>query len=263
MYLEKAIEPLSQSHTVVFYDPRRRGRSTAYADSALSTFANDVQDLELVRQAVGASKVSLIGFSYFAAVVAEYAAAFPDRVARVVMLSPIEPNDALAKRVDSKIAMARLDTTQARRLVRMRAAGKDTTDATAYCRAYWAVNAPAYIGDPEKAKLFDAPFCTMPNEGVRAFAAHISRVMASLASRRDFEPIARRVRAPVLVLHGDRDLVMNPEGARAWGSALTESRLLTIRGGGHMLYVDDPDAVVRTVMVFLGGAWPDGAEVVR
>ncbi|MEP7347646.1 MAG: alpha/beta fold hydrolase, partial [Gemmatimonadaceae bacterium] len=83
-YLEKVLAPLSQSHTVIFYDPRRRGRSTSYADTTLSTFANDVQDVESIRVAVGASKVSLIGFSYFGAVVADYAASFPERVSRVV-----------------------------------------------------------------------------------------------------------------------------------------------------------------------------------
>ena len=263
VYLEKALEPLSRSHTVVFYDPRHRGRSTSYADSALSNFAGDVDDVEQVRAAVGVSKVSLIGFSYFGAVAVEYAASFPDRVTRVALLSPIEPNDSLAKRIDAKAATSRLDTTQARKLVRMRAAGKDTSDVTAYCRAYWAVNAPAYVGDSTKARQLDASFCALPNEGVRAFAAHVARVMASLASRRDFTPLAQRVRAPTLVVHGDRDLVVHPDGARAWAASLPESRLLTLHGAGHMLYVGDADAVVRSLLAFLGGAWPAGAEVVR
>ncbi len=263
VYLEQALAPLSRSHTIVFYDPRRRGRSTSYADSSLSTFASDVQDVERVREAVGASKVSLIGFSYFGAVATEYAATYPERVARLVLLSPIEPNDSLAQRMDDKAAMARVDTTQARHLVRMRAAGKDTSDAPGYCRAYWAVNGPVYVGDSTKAQRIDTAFCALPNEGVRAFGAHVARVMASLAPGRDFERAARRVRAPVLVVHGDRDLVMNPEGARAWAAALPESRVLTVRAGGHMLYVDDADAVVRSLFAFLGGAWPVGSQIVR
>ena len=87
--------------------------------------------------------------------------------------------------------------------------------------------------------------------------------MASLASRRDFVPVARRVRPPVLVLHGDRDLVVNPDGARVWAAAFPDARLLTLRGGGHMLYVDDPDGVVRALTDFLGGSWPAASEVVR
>lgn len=262
-YLEQALRPLAESHTVVFYDPRRRGRSTSYADTTLTSFANDVEDIERVRAAIGASRVSVIGFSYFAAVASEYAATFPDRVQRLVLLSPIEPNDSLARRMNPALAMARIDTTQARQLVRMRAAGKDTSDTIAYCRAYWSVNAPVYVGDSTRARQLDPSFCALPNEGVRAFAETIARVMASLATRRDFGPVAARVRAPTLVVHGDRDVVMNPDGARAWAAALPDSRLLTLAGGGHMLYVDDAGAVVRSLLAFLGGAWPPGATVVR
>ena len=159
--------------------------------------------------------------------------------------------------------MARLDTTQARHLVRLRAAGKDTSDVPGYCRVYWSVNAPVYVGDPGTASRLDSAFCSMPNEGVRAFASHVGWVLGSLESRRDFGPVAAHVGATVLVLNGDRDLIMNPEGARAWASALPKARLLTLRGGGHMLYLDDPGAVVRALSVFLDGAWPAGAEVVR
>jgi pimeloyl-ACP methyl ester carboxylesterase len=262
-YLEKPLGDLSRSHVLVFYDPRHRGRSTAYADTTLSTFNGDVQDVERVRLAVGASKVSLIGFSYYAAVVAEYAASFPDRVTRVALLSPLEPNDSLAAQRDPSAAMARLDTIAARALVRMRAAGKDTTDTQAYCLAYWKVNAPVYSGDPANASRLDTSFCALPNEGVRAFAAHVGRVLASVGARYDFTPAARRVLAPTLVFHGDRDLVATADGARAWAAALPDARLLTLRGGGHMLYLDDADAVARSLATFLGGAWPAGAEVVR
>ncbi|MBV6521321.1 MAG: putative aminoacrylate hydrolase RutD [Gemmatimonadaceae bacterium] len=263
LYLGRSIEPLSATYTLVFYDPRGRGRSTAYRDSALTSFAFDVDDMERVRNAVGVSRMSLIGFSYFAAVAAEYAAAYPERIDRLVLLSPMEPTDSLARLVDASLAMARLDTTRARQLVRLRAAGKDTSDAAAYCRTYWAVNAPAYVGDSARAARFDASFCDLPNESIRTFAAHVARVMASLPTPRDFRTVARRVRAPALVISGQRDVVMNPDGASAWAALIPDARLLTIAGSGHMLYVDNPDYLIHALRTFLGGAWPSGAVPAR
>jgi pimeloyl-ACP methyl ester carboxylesterase len=235
----------------------------AAADSTTSTFAGDVDDLDAVRSHFALSRFALVGFSYFGVVAVQYAADHPDRVTRLALLSPIEPDDSLARLNDPKAAMARIDTVKARRLVRLRAAGKDTSDAAGYCRAYWEVNAPVYVGDTLKAARVPADVCALPNEGVRAFGAHVARVMASLAGRRDFSAAAARVRAPTLVVSGDRDLVASPLGARAWAERIPDARLLSVAGAGHLVFVDEPDAVVRSLDRFLRGDWPDGALVVR
>lgn len=261
--LEVPLTPLTRSHTVVFYDPRGRGRSTSYADTTLSTFAADVGDIEQVRSALGISRLSLIGFSYLAAVAAEYAATHPDRVERLVLLSPVELTDSLAQLRDDREALARIDTVAARQLVKMRAAGRDTSDAEGYCRAYWALNAPVFVGDTAHASRLQPDFCALPNESIRALGDHMARVMGSLAGRRDFTPIAARVQAPTLVLRGGHDLVASAAGARAWAAAIPGARLLTLFGTGHMLYLDQPDAVNAALTFFLDGGWPPGAQVVR
>jgi pimeloyl-ACP methyl ester carboxylesterase len=77
--------------------------------------------------------------------------------------------------------------------------------------------------------------------------------MASLRNRRDFTPVAARIRAPVLVLYGDRDLVANPEGARTWSRLVGGARAEEIRGAGHMLYLDDQRRTIQLLEAFLGG----------
>lgn len=262
-YLDTALAPLARTHTVVFYDPRQRGRSAASPDTTLATFDADVQDLERVRVQLELSRMALVGFSYYAAVTAAYAAAHPDRITRLALLSPIELTDSLAKRRDVAAAMARIDTVQARRLVRLRAAGKDTTDAEGYCRAYWKVNAPVYVGDTSHAGRVRSDMCKLPNEGIRTFAQHMSLLMRSLERERDLTRVANAIRSPTLVIRGDRDLVANPDGARAWAAAVPNARLLTVRGAGHLAFADDPDTIVRSLATFFGQAWPDAAQPAR
>ena len=67
---------LAEGRRIIFYDPRNRGRSTAAPLERIS-FQNDVRDLEAVRSYFGLEKVSLIGWSYFGAVVARYAMEYP------------------------------------------------------------------------------------------------------------------------------------------------------------------------------------------
>jgi pimeloyl-ACP methyl ester carboxylesterase len=83
-----------------------------------------------------------------------------------------------------------------------------------------------------------------------------SHVMRSLGSGRDFTPLAARIRTPVLVIYGDRDLVVNPAGARSWARVISEARAWPLRGAGHFAFLEEPDAVVRAIDRFLNGEWP-------
>ena len=254
-YLEESLSPLGRSRTVIFYDPRRRGHSDAFADTTQSRFDGDVSDMEAVRAALGVSRLSIIGFSYYGAVAAAYAASYPHRVARLVLLSSIEPNDSPAAVYDPTERMTRIDTTRARQLLKLRAAGADTTDPVGYCQAYWLLNAPLFVGDPARAARVSPTWCQFPTESPRALGDHVRRSVNSLGSVRLTE-VAREVTVPALIIAGDRDVIANPAGAAAWAAAMRNARVWTVRGAGHFAWLEERDAVIRAIERFLGGEWP-------
>jgi pimeloyl-ACP methyl ester carboxylesterase len=61
------------------------------------------------------------------------------------------------------------------------------------------------------------------------------RQRAASASSRDRRAALSRLRVPVLVLHGDRDPMMNPKAARATAAAVPGARLVMYPGMGHDL----------------------------
>lgn len=61
---------------------------------AFYTVADDVADTEAVRAALGVERMTIYGFDYGARVAVAYAAAHPDRVARLVLDSPAGPDGA-------------------------------------------------------------------------------------------------------------------------------------------------------------------------
>src|SRR5688500_9079351 len=74
----------------LFYDPRGRQGS----DPSTEATANPTQffsDLETVQKFSGADRVSLIGTSFYGALVARYAMLHPDRVDRIVMVGAAAP----------------------------------------------------------------------------------------------------------------------------------------------------------------------------
>lgn len=258
-WLQASLAPLGARHTLVFYDPRHRGRSHALSDSLAATFEGDVADLEAVRAAIGVARVAVIGYDYYAAVAAAWAATHPQSVTRLVLVSPIEPADSLSRSWNPPGRMARIDTTAARALVKARAAGRDTADVVKYCEEFWQVNARLLVGDTARAKDVRADWCQLPNETPARIAAAAQGALASLGPATDFGARARVVSVPTLVMQGRLDLVANPEGAREWARRIPGARLLWLGNVGHLPHLEDPTVVREAINDFLAGGWPPRA----
>src|ERR1700681_3965226 len=99
-YMLDAFNGLASPHHLVFYDQRgslrspykvfTKGGSEPCPDS-LVTISNHVADLEHLRQALGADKMTLVAHSMGTFVALSYLEKFPQRVAGLVLLSPGVP----------------------------------------------------------------------------------------------------------------------------------------------------------------------------
>jgi pimeloyl-ACP methyl ester carboxylesterase len=78
-------------------------------------------------------------------------------------------------------------------------------------------------------------------------AAGTARQLAAILKSGDRTPQLRRIMAPTLVVHGDRDRLVHPSGGRATAAAIPRAHLTTIAGMGHDLPV---------------GAWPQLVDLI-
>jgi pimeloyl-ACP methyl ester carboxylesterase len=85
---------------VFLYDQVGSGRSGFLPHVSDYTVKREIEDLEAVRQAIGASKMVLIGHSWGSTLAASYIAAHPDRVDKVVFHSPGRIWDILSDTFD-------------------------------------------------------------------------------------------------------------------------------------------------------------------
>jgi pimeloyl-ACP methyl ester carboxylesterase len=83
--------------------------------------------------------------------------------------------------------------------------------------------------------------------------AGVGRQLAAILRSGDRTPLLRKITAPTLVIHGDRDRMVHPTGGAATVRAIAGARLETITGMGHDLprdawstLVDLIDANTRT-----------------
>lgn len=258
-WLFPSLAGLAEQHVVVFYDPRHRGASHPLTDTTAATFDGDVVDLELVRKNLGLGRVSVIGYDYYAGVAAAWAANHPQSVHRVILLSPIEPADSLARNWNPAERMARIDTTAARSLVKARAAGRDTSDAAGYCAEFWRVNARLFVGDTANAGAMGRDWCQLANESPARIADAAGRALSSLGPAVDIGATTSGLSAPTLVMHGRLDLVANPEGAREWTRRIPGARLLWLSNVGHVPQLEAASIVINAIRDFLTGGWPPRA----
>lgn len=245
--------PISERHTVIFYDMRSRGRSERVDDPDRLGFSLDVRDLEDVRRHFGLERMSLIGFSYLGGVVARYAMEHPGRVERLVLLGAIPPRSPAPYTESAPGPAEILGPDRTRRLqdLRERRSGKE--DPAALCRAYWRTILPLYTAGPEAADRLAGSLdlgCGLPNERPGSFERVLGHVMGDLQAY-DWREDARGLELPTLVVHGDSDHVAPVGGAREWTEVLPRSRRVEIEEAGHLLWAERPRRVRAAVRRFL------------
>jgi proline iminopeptidase len=84
-----AFSALADTYEVLYVDYRGRGRSDPVADYRTVTFAQDVADVEAVRDALDLERLHVYGFSYGGMVAQAYALAHPERVTSLVLANTV------------------------------------------------------------------------------------------------------------------------------------------------------------------------------
>src|SRR5690242_18999551 len=81
-----AWDTLAKGRRVVFYDQRGNGKSGALGKDQTCTLADQVADLEALREELKADKVDLLGHSWGGYMVMAYTSRYPERVAHLLIV---------------------------------------------------------------------------------------------------------------------------------------------------------------------------------
>jgi proline iminopeptidase len=254
------LEPLAaKGHTLLFLNERGAGRSEVIVDKAKLGIDSYVRDLEVLRQHFDLPRMALIGLSWGSAVVAKYSAAHPDRVTRIVFLSPMSPTLDMGKQRTARL-MSMLDQREIARLKEVDGPWDATPDEGLpdLCRESLYPVLKLYVKSPEHLSRTRGDVCGYSPAALRNMNNAGAAGGASLGSW-DFRPTLRTINVPSLVVEGE-DSNAPLDDAREWAGALPDGRLLLIPEAGHMNWLDQPDAVLSALDVFFRGQWPQLAK---
>lgn len=260
LYFSQRWASLGDDHVVVFYDPRSRGRSETVSDSTKLGFNLEVEDIDRVREHIGASRFALVGFSYLGGVVARYAMLHPERVTRLALIGAIPPRDAASGQYPQAPTIRVPDVAAAREAAAMLRDASAEKDPVRYCRTYWRSVLHNYVGDPQfDEAALDALNCQVVNEQPPDLLRRFALIFRDI-QKYDWREEARRISAPTLVIVGENDRAAPPAGSREWATVIPQSRVLEFSRTGHTIFLERSSELLDALRTFLAGRWPAGAR---
>ncbi|MDN3024242.1 alpha/beta hydrolase [Streptomyces sp. S.PB5] len=239
---------LSAHRRLVLLDLRGTGESAAPADPATYRCDRLVDDVEALRVELGLERMDLLAHSAGGSLAMLYAARYPERVRRLVLVTAIPWALGMPVTDEERLAAA---------LLRKGEPWFDTAfpafaaslDGTG---GYDPVFAPFFYGRwDEAAAAHDA-------RGDQEFNDEAADVYGSPGA---YDPPATRealarLERPVLVLSGEVDNAPRPELARRTADVFPAAEVAVQPGAGHYPWLDDPEWFVRRILTFLDPALP-------
>lgn len=232
--------------TMVYIDQRGSGRSAEAADYSLDRV---VADLDEVRAALGQEQVYLLAHSFGGILALRYAERYPARVRGLVLANttlwfPHSLRAQLAyirEQIGDGSPLPEVSD-----LTEVRAAYDRARERLSHKQEY----VPLLAADVQTMRTMREVDAAPPRN--RAFGAHV-QIDEGSEYAADFTPRTASVRAPVLVITGDRDHAIGPDHVRLF--RFPRQTVVHI-DGSHLLYYENSDDFVAAVRGWLSAASP-------
>jgi proline iminopeptidase len=237
-YLLPGFDALAQRRELIYYDQRGGGRSAVSRETPVG-WKEHVADLEELRRQWGIAQLVLAGYSWGGLLALLYAVEFPDRVARLALVSPAPAWREARAEFEHRFQQRNLAPELQRQRATLRESGLREQDPAQYAQRLFELSVAPYFFDPTKAREL-TPF--------RVTGRTQQEVWNSLADY-DLRPQLGRLELPVQMIQGEDDVI--PVETSRTVAELTGAELELLPRCGHVPYVEALEDFVRLMDGFL------------
>ena len=229
---------LARDRRVVIWDQRGTGRSAPIGPTDTITMADEIADLEALRQSLGADRVDLFGHSFGGYFAMAYAAKHGDRVAHLILAGSAAPKFS---ETIFLFDQAFPDKTGWQADLRR---GQADGDTAAVAKALGVYLSMIWYDPAHRDRFLEL----LGRGNYNSYqGAQLSRDMSAT----DLTPALASFTFPTLVLNGRYD--MNVAALTGWRihQAIPGSRFVILEKSSHMMFYEEPDRFRELVGEFL------------
>lgn len=245
-YLQPGLDALATRNTVIYYDQRGTGRSTADLVGSAINLDAFVQDIEALRVALGYDQISVLGHSFGSLIALEYTARYPESTRSLILMNPVEPGSRFREQTSAR-QRARATPEDSTEMADLRATEAFAARDPATLSQVYRVAFRQLLRDRDLVEQIDLDLATTTAKNGQDVAALLG---ASLGEVEWWDRLAA-IEVPTLVLHGRYD-APPLDMARALAEAFAQGTF-EVLDTGHFPYVEDRDGLLSAISGFFAG----------
>lgn len=224
------LQRLREAFSIIRFSNRGTGQSDLSPEN--TTIKMMAEDAANLLSALGIERAHVFGVSMGGMIAQEFALAYPDRVAGLVLgcTTPGGPNAATASAEILQMLAPPPGSTREEQI-----------------RASWpALVTPGFVQT-------DRPFLEAMLSQALVHPTPLETIVKQMAAVREFDAYDRigRIKAPTLVMHGDKDVLIPPENGKLLQELIPGAEMALIPGVGHMFWWEKPEESARAIVQFL------------
>lgn len=240
-YFHPMLSNLSRYAKLVYFD-RRADTLSAKSGHGPASIEEMTDDIEALRKTLGVEAVTLLGHSFGATIVLNYALRHPANVKRLILVSAaaaVENPSEGEKRILKKLSLVEM------KAYRSTEGGRGAANPCERVRMRYSVLYPHYF------------YKLTPYEFERgAYTVYFDalskkQAIASDESGVDVGARLREIKAPTLVVAGRHDLETPPDQSTELASGLPHSRLVMMEHSGHFPFFEENYLFTEWVRQFM------------
>jgi len=258
---------LAEDRPILLYHQRGSGKSTRPFDrfpqasfpenAALLTgalgMAQQIADIERIRRILGQERLTLIGHSFGGFIAALYAVEFPERVEKLVLVSPAEML-SMPQSGGGLFGVIRDNLPE----------GDIRAEYDAYVQRYFSAFGMLFTMSEGELVALSREFARYYGIAVEAQGLTTTGapegydsgfmpfgVYFSLGMQYDHSAALSRIENPVLVVIGGRDFGMSEAGLATYVDNIADVTVMNLKDSGHFAFLDTPLEFAAVVRSFL------------
>jgi proline iminopeptidase len=242
-YLQPGLNVLAQRNTLVYYDQRGTGRSSAVLGPATINLDAFVSDIDALRQTLGYERIDVLGHSFGALIALEYAARHPESVGTMILMNPVEPGSRFSEAQATRQLAARTEEDSTELAALTAGEGFAARDPATVSQVYRVLFRQSLR---DRARIEDLDLDL--SEATAKNGQEVGRLLGESMGSVDWWDRMGEISVPTLVLHGRYDLAPLAM-SQALAGALPLGRLAVLESG-HFPYLEDPNGLLSAISAF-------------